>query len=206
MEGISTNDILKKYDPHQYTDTNRNNHTTSTKCQYQIAASYPKWWVVVKWKLINRPRQMIRNVVPIITCNPWNPVATKNSDPYTLSEIVNGVSMYSDSCRAVKYTPSAIVIIRAYVDSFLLPFIKAWCDHVTVTPDANSTAVFSRGTSNGLSGSTPVGGHSAPNSGAGTRLTWYRVQKNPKKKNTSDTMNSIIPYRMFFCTPFVWCP
>lgn len=29
-------------------------------------------------------------------------MATKNNEPYTLSEIVNGVSMYSDACRAVK--------------------------------------------------------------------------------------------------------
>jgi hypothetical protein len=27
--------------PHQYTATNKNNHTTSTKCQYQAAASKP---------------------------------------------------------------------------------------------------------------------------------------------------------------------
>lgn len=85
------------------------------------------------------------------------------------------------------------MIIRAYVDSFLFPLIIVWCDHVMVTPDDSSTAVFSNGTSNGFSGEIPVGGHSAPNSGAGTRLTWYRVQKNPRKKKTSDTMNSIIP-------------
>jgi len=63
------------------------------------------------------------------------------------------------------------VIIRAYVDSFLLPFIMAWCDHVMVAPDESSTAVFSSGTSNGFRGVIPVGGHSAPSSGVGTRLT-----------------------------------
>lgn len=89
--------------------------------------------------------------------------------------------------------PSAMVIIRAYVASFLFPCIIAWCDHVTVAPDDNRTAVLSNGTSSGFSGTIPVGGHSAPNSGVGTRLTWYRVQKNPRKKKTSDTMNSIIP-------------
>lgn len=62
-----------------------------------------------------------------------------------------------------------------------------------VAPDESSTAVFNSGTSNGFNGVIPVGGHSAPSSGVGTRLTWYRVQKNPRKKNTSDTMNNIIP-------------
>lgn len=59
----------------------RNNHTTSTKCQYQAAASKPKWWFDVKWYLIRRKRQTSRNVDPIITCRPWNPVATKKVDP-----------------------------------------------------------------------------------------------------------------------------
>lgn len=80
----------------------KSNHTISTKCQYQIAASYPKWWVVVKWCWMSRSRQTIRKEVPIITCSPWNPVATKNSEPYTLSEMVKGVSWYSDTWRAVK--------------------------------------------------------------------------------------------------------
>lgn len=93
----------------------------------------------------------------------------------------------------MKYTPSMIVIIRAYVASFLLPLIIVWWDHVIVAPDERRTAVLSSGTSNGFSGVIPVGGHSAPNSGVGTRLTWYRVQKNPRKKNTSDTINNIIP-------------
>lgn len=39
-----------------------------------------------------------------------------------------------------------------------------------VAPDDKSTAVFSSGTSIGLSGVIPVGGHSAPSSGVGTRL------------------------------------
>lgn len=51
---------------------------------------------------MRRIRQTVRKEVPIITCRPWKPVATKNSEPYTLSEIVNGVSMYSDIWRAVK--------------------------------------------------------------------------------------------------------
>ncbi len=41
-----------------------------------------------------------------------------------------------------------------------------------VTPEANRTAVFSRGTSNGFSGVIPVGGQHPPRSGVGARLEW----------------------------------
>ena len=75
---------------------------TSTKCQYQAAASNPKWWSDVKWKLISRRRQTVRKEDPMITWSPWNPVATKKVDPYTLSAIENGASWYSIACRAVK--------------------------------------------------------------------------------------------------------
>lgn len=34
---------------------------------------------------------------PIITWSPWNPVAMKNVDPYTPSEMVNDVSKYSEA-------------------------------------------------------------------------------------------------------------
>lgn len=42
-----------------------------------------------------RTRLTSRNVDPISTCSPWNPVLTKKVDPYTLSAIVNGASKYS---------------------------------------------------------------------------------------------------------------
>lgn len=73
----------------------RNSHTTSTKCQYHAAASNPKWWFDEKCSVVCRIKHVIRNVVPIITCSPWNPVAIKNVDPYAESAIVNGASMYS---------------------------------------------------------------------------------------------------------------
>lgn len=73
--------ILIKQLPHQYTDIYKNNHTTSTKCQYQAAASNPKWWEEEKWNNIWRKRQIEINVVPIITWIPWNPVAIKKQEP-----------------------------------------------------------------------------------------------------------------------------
>lgn len=73
-------------------ETYRNSQTTSTKCQYQAAASKPKWCFEVKWNFNCRTKHTRRNVEPIITCRPWNPVAIKKVDPYTPSAIVNGVS------------------------------------------------------------------------------------------------------------------
>ena len=53
----------------------------STKCQYQAAASNPKWRFGVKWNLISRRRQTVKKDDPMITCSPWNPVATKKVEP-----------------------------------------------------------------------------------------------------------------------------
>lgn len=73
-------------------ETYKKSQTTSTKCQYQAAASNPKWCLDVKWNFNCRKKQTIRKVVPMITWRPWNPVAMKNVEPYTPSAIVNGVS------------------------------------------------------------------------------------------------------------------
>lgn len=59
----------------------KNNQTTSTKCQYQAAASNPKWCDGEKCKVFIRSQEIIKNNVPIITCKPWNPVAIKKVEP-----------------------------------------------------------------------------------------------------------------------------
>ena len=88
--------LMKKfYLPHQYTKIYKNSQTTSTKCQYQAAASNPKWWFEEKWDLYNRNKHTAKKVVPIITCKPWKPVATKKQEPNTESEIEKGASIYS---------------------------------------------------------------------------------------------------------------
>jgi len=51
-----------------------------------------------------------------------------------------------------------------------LACIKLWWAHVTVTPDANKTAVFNKGTLNGFRGLIPDGGQVQPISGVGARL------------------------------------
>ena len=91
--------------------TYKNNHTTSTKCQYQAAASNPKWFSRVKWWFIKRNKQTVINNVPIITWNPWNPVAIKKVEPYTLSEIENGAPKYSYACTAVNIKAKNKVVI-----------------------------------------------------------------------------------------------
>lgn len=75
-----------------------------------------------------------------------------------------------------------------------------------MTPEARRIAVFSRGTSRGFRGLTPVGGHWPPSSGVGARLEWKKAQKNPRKKKASDVMKRIIPYRRPFWTVGVWWP
>ena len=75
-----------------------------------------------------------------------------------------------------------------------------------MTPEARRIAVFSRGTSMGFRGFTPVGGHWPPSSGVGARLEWKKAQKNPRKKKASDVMKRIIPYRRPFWTVVVWWP
>ena len=75
-----------------------------------------------------------------------------------------------------------------------------WCAQVTVTPDANRTAVFSKGTLNGFSGVIPAGGQQHPSSGVGDSLLWKNAQKKAKKNSTSDVIKRIIPHRNPFVT------
>lgn len=75
-----------------------------------------------------------------------------------------------------------------------------WCAQVTVTPDANRTAVFSKGTLNGFRGVIPAGGQQHPSSGVGDSLLWKNAQKKAKKNSTSDVINRIIPHRSPFVT------
>jgi len=172
---------------------NKNTQTTSTKCQYQIAASNPLWWCFVKWWLKILEKQTIKNVVPTKTWNPWNPVAKKNVDPNVESAIVNGASKYSSTWRPVKTTPNANVKNNEKIVLNLSPEIIEWCDHVIVAPDVNKIAVLSKGTSNAEIGTIPTGGQTPPISIAGPNELWKKAQKNEKKNMISETMNNNIP-------------
>jgi len=121
-------------------------------------------------------------VDPIITWIPWNPVAIKKVEPYTLSAILKDASKYSMPCKRVKYPPNNKVINNPWRVSVKLEFWIAWWDHVTVTPDLTNTPVFNSGTLNLSKGVTPTGGQTAPHSTFGAKLEWKKAQKNLKKK------------------------
>lgn len=125
----------------------KNNHTTSTKCQYQAAASKPKWWDGEKWNLFIRNRQIIKNDVPIITWSPWNPVAIKKVEPYTESEIEKGDSKYSKDWRPVKYRPKIMVISKLNFLSERFLLIIEWWHHVMEIPEEIKIIVFISGIS-----------------------------------------------------------
>jgi len=86
-----------------------------------------------------------RNNVPINTWVPWNPVATKKVEPYTLSAMVNIDSRYSISCSIEKYIPSKIVNIVDKVAILRFPDNRLWWASVIVIPELNRMAVFSSG-------------------------------------------------------------
>ena len=143
----------------------------------------------------------MRKVDPVITCSPWNPVAMKKVDSYTLSEIVKGVSQYSEACRSVKYMPRAIVIKRAWSACLRFPSIRLWQAQVVDPPEASSMEVLRSGTSGGFRGRMPVGGQHPPNSGVGARLEWQKAQKKPVKKRTSEIIGLSHLEVLFFPWP-----
>jgi len=184
----------------------RNSHTTSTKCQYQAAASKPKWWRLEKCLEFKRIKHTNKNDVPIITWKPWNPVARKKVVPYTESAIEKGASQYSKPWRAVKRTPRRIVIAKLNIDWEWFFSIRLWWVQVTVTPLLRRIIVFRSGTWNGLNGWAPKGGHISPISIEGARLLLKKAQKKEKKNKISDVIKRIIPQRMPFLTIDVWSP
>ena len=110
-------------------------HTTSTKCQYQAAASNPIWCSFVKWPSIHLIKQTNMKIVPTITCNPWKPVIIKKVEPYIPSAIVNGASIYSISCKQVKDIASVKVAINPSIADKYNPLVIAWWVYVIVTPE-----------------------------------------------------------------------
>jgi len=45
------------------------------KCQYHAANSNLIWWIYEKCNFNIRNKLILKKIVPIITCSPWNPVA-----------------------------------------------------------------------------------------------------------------------------------
>lgn len=93
----------------------------------------------------------------------------------------------------MKYPPRRVVHVRAVEASLSFPEVNLWWAQVTVTPEARSTAVLSRGTEKGLIGSIPGGGQVQAICGVGARLLWKKAQKKPKKNMISEIIKRIIP-------------
>lgn len=91
-------------------------------------------------------------------------------------------------------------------DSLCMPDIRAWWDHVTVTPEPSKTNVFKKGTSKALKGIMPIGGQLFPISTEGANLLWKNAQKNLKKKKISEIINKAIPQRRPSSTIEEWIP
>jgi hypothetical protein len=109
-------------------------------------------------------------------------------------------------CSTVKYSPNSTVKNSPCVARVALFSSMPWCAHVTVTPEANKIAVFSKGTCMGLNSWIPVGGQVDPSSIVGDSLVWKNAQKNDTKNKICETMNRIIPHRRPFVTIFVCNP
>jgi len=185
---------------------NKNNQTTSTKCQYHAAHSKPRCRKVVKWYFIKRIKQIKRKIVPMITCNPWKPVAKKKMEPYTLSFILNGQWIYSKTWHDVKTTPRTNVMNKPFTAiSFCNAIIARWAN-VNDTPDDNKINVFKNGIPHGFITVIPKGGHIEKIEIAGEILKWKNDQKKKKKNKISDTMKNNIPFRKLFKSTLVWKP
>lgn len=76
---------------------------------------------------------------------------------------------------------------------FLFLAIKAWWLNVTVAPLDSSKRVLYKGILKGFNGSIPTGGHTFPNSIAGTNELWKKAQKIERKAKASLTMKRTIP-------------
>ena len=120
--------------------------------------------------------------------------------------MVKDETVYSTAWKAVNVKARTIVYSKPFKAPTLFPCIKLWWEYVTVTPDDNNITVFSKGTSNGLIGSIPIGGHWAPNCIVGDKALWKNAQNIAKKNKASETINKRIPVFNPFCTAKVWFP
>lgn len=109
---------------------------------------------------------------PIITCNPWNPVAIKNVEPYEESAIENPPWLYSNNCNSVKYPPKTIVKIMEILAWLNLLLRILWWAQVIEIPDDSKTMVFNKGIFIGLKEEIINGGQLTPISILGEMEEW----------------------------------
>jgi hypothetical protein len=88
------------------------------------------------------------------------------------------MQVFDDRFQAVKYSPNSTAKNNPWVACVALFYSRPWWAHVTVTPEANKIAVFSKGTCVGLIGWIPVDGQVDPSSIVGDSLVWKNAKKN----------------------------
>ena len=97
------------YDPYQQNTTNRNSHTTSTKCQYKADVWYPRWCVFVEWQLQILHKAIDNMIPPTITWIPW-----------TVCQIYRLFIHYSISLKMAQTISSTQISCRGFVVRLLL--------------------------------------------------------------------------------------
>lgn len=120
--------------------------------------------------------------------------------------MVKEETVYSIPWKPVKISAKIIVATKPYKAPLLFPCIIEWWEYVTVTPEDSRITVLSKGNSNGLIASIPIGGHWAPNSTVGDNALWKKAQKIAKKNKASDAINSATPMFNPLWTASVWFP
>lgn len=128
-----------------YTIRNNPNHTTSTKCQYQIKQSWPTPLPPNTSALKNRAQHKINLMVPTVTWKPWKPVKAKKLEPKTPSLIEKTALLYSTNWQTRKITPNKIDNNTPLLAVLKSPDPSEWWPHVTVTPEDNNNTVLSNG-------------------------------------------------------------
>ena len=73
----------------------------------------------------------------------------KKANPYSESAIVKAIQYV---CSAATYIPSDSVKNNTNLLGWRFFASGPWCAHISVTPKASTTAVFSSGTGGGLNG------------------------------------------------------
>jgi len=114
----------------------------------------------------------------------------------------NDLFRYSKAWTPIKTLPSTTVVKWEIYPSLLNPWEKQWWAQVRVRPLSSNSPVFSRGMCKATLVS-PRGGQSPVQ---GANLLWKNVQKNLKKKRTSEVINNINPNRRLLLTLYEKSP
>ncbi|CAG8655342.1 10220_t:CDS:2 [Acaulospora colombiana] len=80
-----------------------------------------------------------------------------------------------------------------YSEGCVIVLVDLNPNQVTVAPEESKRMVLSKGSSHGLIGSIPAGGQAQPSSTVGANAESKKAQNIEKKKQTSETINRMIP-------------